>query len=104
MARRKKKVTSFTKLLLFLLVSTPILYLGISFAMGQDGIGNIKSLMGLSKKTDKPVKSYEIEDTLTEEERDEIYQQIEEMKQQLREKNNEIKELQEELSTIKSEN
>jgi len=104
MARRKKKVTNFTKLILFLLVSTPILYLGISFATGQDGIGNIKTLLGLTTKTDKPVKSYEVDDSMTDEERDEIYRQIEEMKHQLREKNSEIKKLQAELSKIKTDN
>ena len=93
MARRKKRMTTFSKLLLFLLFSTPFLYLGISHLMGQDGIGNIKSAIGLSKKTENTVKSYPAPPAVTAQERDEMYRQIEDMKQRLRQKNQEIKEL-----------
>lgn len=104
MSRRnkKKRITPFTKLLLFLLVSTPLFYLGISYATGQDGIGNIKSMFGIDKKTEKETKSYVPENNISSEERDQIYQQIEDMKRQLREKNQTINELQDKLKALES--
>ncbi len=104
MARRKKKMTAFSKLLIFLLISTPVLFLGISYATGQDGIGNVKSMLGLSEKTQKTSKSYAPPPSISIEERDEMYKQIEEMKRQLRDKNEEIKELQSEVEKLKSGN
>jgi len=99
MSRRKKnkRITPFAKLVLFLLFSTPILYLGISYAMGHDGIGNIKSLFGIDKKTDKETKSYVPENNISAAERDQIYQQIEEMKTELRDKNKKIRQLEEKI-------
>ena len=61
--------------------------------MGQDGIGNIKSAIGLSKKTENTSKSYQVPPAITAQERDEMYRQIEDMKQQLRQKNQEIDKL-----------
>ncbi len=102
MSRRKKnnRVTPFAKLILFLLISTPILYFGISYATGQNGMENIKSVLGLHKKTDNESKSYVPENNISAEERDKIYQQIEEMKQQLREKNQTIKQLEQKISLL----
>ena len=104
MARRKKKMTAFSKLLIFLLFATPVLFLGISYTTGQDGIGNIKSLLGIKEKTQKPSKSYAPPPSISIEERDEMYKQIEEMKRQLRDKNAQIKELQSEVEKLKSGN
>jgi len=104
MARRynKRRITPITKLILFLLISTPFIYLGISYATGQDGIGNIKSMLGFNKKTDKETKSYIPDNSISTQERDQIYQQIEDMKRQLREKNQEISELEEKLRVLQS--
>ena len=104
MSRRnsKKRITPFTKLLLFLLVSTPLIYLGISYATGQDGIGNIKSMVGFNKKTDKDTKSYIPDNSISNEERDQIYQQIEDMKRQLREKNQKIAKLEAKIKALES--
>ena len=102
MARRKKKMTTFSKLIIFLLVATPVLFLGISYATGQDGIENFKSLVGLSKKTQETSKSYTPPPSISIEERDEMYKQIEDMKSQLRSKNLEIKALESEIEKLKS--
>ena len=104
MARRNrnKRITPFAKLLLFLLVSTPVIYLGISYATGQDGIGNIKSLLGIQEKTEKVTKSYVPENNISKEERDRIYQQIEDMKRQLREKNQTIYTLEEKIKSLEA--
>ena len=103
MARRKKKMTAFSKLLIFLLISTPVLFLGISYATGQDGIRNLKSFFGISKKTQETSKSYAPPPSISVEEREEMYQQIEDMKGQLREKNMQIKALQSEIDKLISE-
>jgi len=97
MARRKKKMTNFSKLLIFLLFATPVLFLGISYASGQNGIDNIKSLLGISKKTQDTSKSYVPPATFSIEEKVELYQEIEEMKRELRDKNMQIKTLQMEV-------
>ncbi len=104
MARRdnKRRITPVSKLILFLLISTPFIYLGISYATGQDGIGNIKSMLGFNKKTDKETKSYIPDNSISSEERDQIYQQIEDMKRQLREKKQKISELEEKIKVLES--
>lgn len=99
---RRKRATPFTKLLLFLLISTPVIYFGISYATGQDPIGNIKSLISSNKKTDKETKSYVPDNTISAEERDKIYQQIENMKMELREKNQKIQELEEKIKSLET--
>jgi len=104
MSRRnnKKRITPFTKLILFLVISTPFIYLGISYATGQDGIGNIKSILGFNKKTDKETKSYIPNNSISAEERDQIYQQIEDMKRLLRDKNQTIAKLEAKIKALES--
>ncbi|MEM1318687.1 MAG: hypothetical protein AAGG75_00455 [Bacteroidota bacterium] len=48
MSNRKLKVTGFTRFVLFIIVTAPLIYLGASYYNGQDGIQNIKELVGLS--------------------------------------------------------
>lgn len=100
---RNKRATTFTKLLLFLLFAVPVLYLGISYATGQDGIANIKSMFSSNEKTEKEAKSYIPENNISASERDQIYQQIEDMKRQLREKNKTINSLEEKIATLEAE-
>ncbi len=97
-------MTTFSKMLIFLLVVSPMLFFGISYATGVDGIGSVKSFLGISKKTQENNKSYTPPPSITPEERDDMYKQIEEMKQQLRQKNMEIKKLQSELDSAKAGN
>jgi|GEM_PF-1507747 hypothetical protein len=104
MARRnnKRRITPVTKLILFLLISTPLIYLGISYATGQDGVGHIKSMLGFNEKTDKEIKSYIPTNSISTEERDQIYQQIEDMKMQLRKKNQTISELEDRIRVLEA--
>jgi len=51
MARKKYKLTGFTRFFVVMLFLAPIAYIGASYYNGQDGIENIKNLLGLDKDT-----------------------------------------------------
>lgn len=53
----KYKATGFSKLLVFLILFTPIAYLGASYYNGEDGIGNIKKLLQTEKSKADQIKS-----------------------------------------------
>lgn len=46
---RKLKLTGFARLFLLLLILTPIAYLVASYANGEDGIRNLKRLIGIEE-------------------------------------------------------
>jgi len=48
--KNKYKITGFARLLIFLILFTPIAYIGASYYQGEDGIEKIKSIFnGISK-------------------------------------------------------
>jgi len=49
MAQKKFKTTPFARFLVFLILFTPLAYLGASYYNGQDGIQNLKNLVGLGE-------------------------------------------------------
>lgn len=81
---------------------TPIAYIGASYYKGQDGIQNVKNLVGLGEKTDKQDKGYMRGDEKDNEEVLDAYKQIEDLKRRLRDKDNTIKDLREELKNLKT--
>ncbi len=55
MARRRLRVTGFTRFLLFMLIVIPAAYFGVSYYKGEDGIQNLKDLLNIdSQKTEVP--------------------------------------------------
>jgi cell division protein FtsB len=54
MARRKYKMTGCAKFFLILVILAPIAYVGASYFNGQDGIQNLKNLLGFSNAADVP--------------------------------------------------
>ena len=102
MSRKRKSLTPFARLLIFLMFLTPIAYIGASYYKGQDGIQNVKNLVGLGEKTDKQDKGYMRGDEKDNEEVLDAYKQIEDLKRRLRDKDNTIKDLREELKNLKT--
>ncbi len=52
MARRRLKLTGFARFLIVMLFLVPVAYLGAAYYNGQDGIQNIKDLLGIKSKTE----------------------------------------------------
>ncbi len=102
MARKRKSLTPFARLFIFLLFLTPIAYLGASYYNGQDGIQNIKNFVGLGEKTDKQDKGYMRGDEKDNEEVLDAYKQIEDLKRRLRDKEETIKQLKEEVQSLET--
>ncbi|GJM36502.1 MAG: hypothetical protein DHS20C18_55030 [Saprospiraceae bacterium] len=49
---RRLKITGFTRFFIVMLFLIPGAYIGASYYNGEDGIQNIKNLLGLDKKSD----------------------------------------------------
>lgn len=56
MAQHKTRLTGFTRFLLAIIFIVPLAYLGASYINGEDGIQNIKELVGLAEPSAKPAK------------------------------------------------
>jgi septal ring factor EnvC (AmiA/AmiB activator) len=50
--KSKYKITGFARLLIFMVIFTPIAYIGASYYQGEDGIAKIKSLINVSNEGD----------------------------------------------------
>ena len=46
--RKKYKLTGFARLLIFLIIFTPLAYIGASYYNGEDGVAKIKALFDTS--------------------------------------------------------
>ncbi len=98
MARKRKKLTPFARLFIFLLFLAPIAYVGASYYKGEDGIQNIKNLVGLGDKGDQREKGFlKGNDDGENKELLDAYKQIEDLKRKLRDKDKTIQNLQEQI-------
>lgn len=52
MATRRLKLTGFARFFIVMLFLVPVAYLGAAYYNGQDGIQNIKDLLGIKSKTE----------------------------------------------------
>jgi len=52
MASKRLRVTGFTRFLLVMVILAPLAYLGASYYNGEDGIQNLKNLLGIGEKTE----------------------------------------------------
>ena len=131
MAKSKLRLTGFARFLLMMIILAPLAYLGASYYNGQDGIQNIKNLVGLGDEahvsnqvnpqesvesstpaTTRPAPSKEyvdsqvkkLSDDLAEKEArlEELYLENEELKKQLREKTKELTEVKDQFDKIRS--
>ena len=45
--RHKTRITPFARFLIFALIAAPLIYLGSAYINGEDGVQNIKQLLGI---------------------------------------------------------
>ena len=90
----KTKATGFTRLLLVLIFAAPLAYIGASYYNGEDGLQNIKNLVGMGEQTERTIEANTNEATTTIDN-----SAIEKLEKDIEYKDRRIKELKEELST-----
>jgi len=59
MAGKKYRLTGFTRFFVVMIILAPIFYIGASYYNGEDGIENIKNLIGINKEKTEVVISDE---------------------------------------------
>lgn len=107
--QRKFRVTGFTRFFLVMIIVTPLAYIGASYYNGEDGIGNIKRLLGIDKSeeaveerfvpSEQPVYKDEQE---MEEALDKQQKRLQELKAENERLKKEIEEKERELSNLKN--
>lgn len=65
MARRPLRVTGFTRFVIVMIFVTPLAYLAASYYNGEDGIQNIKNLLGIGDHKENTTVSNEKNDEPT---------------------------------------
>ncbi len=120
MALRRLRVTGFTRFLLVMVILAPLAYLGASYYNGQDGIQNLKNLLGIGEKKEVvrseenkrppektlPENPSTFDNSLEDENKrlkeeldyksrrvDELYEKVEELQRQLETKSKELEQL-----------
>ena len=120
MAKRKLQMTAFSRFFLFLIIFLPSLFFGVSYLKGEDGIQNVKDMVGIessessnnesASSSTKPVTETfvngevkRLEDELEEKERrlKDLYQENELLRKQADDAKAELKEVTQQLETIK---
>ncbi|MFT6321765.1 MAG: chromosome segregation ATPase [Granulosicoccus sp.] len=120
MAKRKLQMTAFSRFFLFLIIFLPSLFFGVSYLKGEDGIQNLKDMVGIessessnnesASSSTKPVTETfvngevkRLEDELEEKERrlKDLYQENELLRKQADDAKAELKEVTQQLETIK---
>lgn len=61
---RKYKVTGFARLFFFMLFLLPAAYFGASYYNGEDGLQNLKDLVGWEQTTERSVETAETTETI----------------------------------------
>lgn len=107
--QRKFRVTGFTRFFLVMIIVAPLAYIGASYYNGEDGIGNIKRLLGIDKSeeaveerfvpSERPVYKDEQE---MEEALDKQQKRLQELKAENERLKKEIEEKERELSNLKN--
>lgn len=97
---RKLKLTGFAKFFFLLLILTPIAYIIASYANGEDGIQNIKRLIGLEEHARQQEVGQEPTTTLPAQKPDNLEAEIQALKDSLAVKDSRIRDLQEEIRRL----
>lgn len=132
MSNSKFKMTGFARFFIFMIIAAPTIFLGASYYNGEDGIQNLKNLIGIGEQTEEVANTQPEpketspsvkeepkatpsqsrlegqlkkakDDLATRENRiDELYEENAELKKQLKEKEAELQNVTEQLKKIKS--
>lgn len=95
--KRKHKMTGCARLFLVIIILAPLAYLGASYATGENGIENIKNLLGIG--VDKPNQSSS--DTYQDTAKD-LERQIKALERENRQLKDELEEKEDEIKRLKS--
>lgn len=92
MAQHKKRLTPFARFLLAIVIIVPLAYMGASYINGEDGVQNVKEMVGLEEKSVRTTDDQVVHDTAN---------KTEEVAQKLKEK---IEHLEETIGELEEEN
>ncbi|RMF24085.1 MAG: hypothetical protein D6765_12190 [Bacteroidetes bacterium] len=115
MPPKKFRLTGFARFLIFLLIATPLAYMGASYYNGEDGWANLKKLLGIESSAATPSDTDEAvfdpsasdRDVRLENERlkseidslntriEKLFTRVERLEELLREKNRQLEEMKE---------
>jgi hypothetical protein len=101
---RKLKLTGFARFFILLLILTPIAYMVASYVNGEDGLGNIKRLIGIAEQTDSPAEERKGQTTTLPVETSDtqgLEEQIQALNDSIRAKDLQIQELKREIRILK---
>jgi len=90
MSRKKFKLTAFARFFIFILFLGPIAYLGAAYYNGEDGIQNIKDLIGVGEEKSATTSQDNSSDEVSEEFINGKLDRIKAENKMLEEKNNEL--------------
>ena len=89
------RITGFARFVLFLIIVVPLTYIGVSYYKGEDGLQNIKDLLGIEQQpTEKKTVDPTVEEALLED-------QIRTMEAELEAQQGKIEEMEAEVQELK---
>jgi peptidoglycan hydrolase CwlO-like protein len=99
---RKYKMTGCARFFLVLIVLAPLAYIGASYVKGEDGIENIKNLLGLGDKQEESSNAGSTYDRTSEDLKD-LQDQLEDRDRKIRRLENENDDLQQRIDALEDE-
>ena len=98
---RKPRITGFARFLIALIIIAPLAYLGASFANGEDGVQNIKNMLGIGDgSSSTTTRSVTPSDNQGEEIAD-LEKEIKRLQKENRKLKDELNEREEEIEALK---
>lgn len=97
---KKYKMTGCARFFIFLIIFLPLLYLGVSYYNGEDGIQNVKDFLGIEnnegQREDDSSDVADLREQMDAKDKTirDLNEQIENLREQLKEKEEEIERLQ----------
>ena len=101
---RKLKLTGFARFFILLIILAPIAYMVASYVNGEDGLGNIKKLIGIEEPSGAPSEQSEEQTTTLPSktaEAEDLQAQIRALNDSIRAKDLQIQELKREIRILK---
>lgn len=99
---KRLRLTGFARFLFVMVILVPSAYIGASYYNGEDGIANIKQLLGIESKDAHSISrtlKKETKPVVSNDEVNKLQQRIEELEQENRDLKVQIRDLENELTT-----
>lgn len=100
MARRRLRVTGFTRFFLFMLIVIPAAYFGVTYYKGEDGLQMLKEMLNMEQKTEVVA---DTDNSSTNSDCATLAKENSELTQRLSEKSEQVSKLYEEIDALKEE-